>query len=286
MLTALLGVLTVQAGETQPAPIPAPTFSITLGGRTACVTPSHSGQARADGGAIDVVAASGTLSATLTGTVAANAHLGCTGSACETFHLAQEFEITCSDANVKTVSLTLDSTLVGFLHSRHKASAQMKLATAVVAPIDWDDSPLSVSHPLQAVEGTQAQLCNQHLVPLTIPSLPVGRYVLKADLIINAVAGGLCDGHSVADFSPSTTLPADWVRTRDPFQGVDKKNFGFSLILSAAVDDPAATKSAASARSSSTKVVKASVAPKERRTASATRPIPADAKGFDRVMRR
>ena len=109
MLAALFGVLTVQAGETQPAPIPAPTFSITLGGRTACVTPSHSGQARADGGAIDVVAGSGTLSATLTGTVAANAHLGCTGSACETFHLVQEFEITCSDPNVKTVSLTLDS---------------------------------------------------------------------------------------------------------------------------------------------------------------------------------
>ena len=227
ILAALFGVLTVQAGETQPAPIPAPTFSITLGGRTACVTPSHSGQARADGGAIDVVAASGTLSAVLTGTVAANAHLGCTGSACETFHLVQEFEITCSDANVKTVSLTLDSSLVGYVRSRHKAGAQMKLATAVVAPVNWDDSPLSVGHPIQVVEGTQAQLCNQHLVPLTVPSMPVGRYVLKADFIIDAVAGGLCDGHSVADFSPTTALPADWVRTRDPFQGVEQEEFWF-----------------------------------------------------------
>jgi hypothetical protein len=162
----------------------------------------------------------------------------------------------------------------------------MKLATAIVAPANWDDSPLSVGHPIQVVDGTEAQLCNQHLVPLTVPSMPVGRYVLKADFIIDAVAGGLCDGHSVADFSPTTALPADWVRTRDPFQGVDKKNFGFSMNLTAAVDDPAAARSAASARTLSTKVVKASVAPKERQTASATRPIPADAKGFDRVMRR
>ena len=122
MLVALFGELTV-AGRRDPARHPSgSTFSITLGGRTACVTPSHSGQARADGGAIDVVAASGTLSAVLTGTVAANAHLGCTGSACETFHLVQEFEITCSDSNVKIVSLTLDSSLVGFMRSRHKAS--------------------------------------------------------------------------------------------------------------------------------------------------------------------
>ena len=286
VLVALLGELTVQAGETQPAPIPAPTFSITLGGRTACVTPSHSGQARADGGAIDVVATSGTLSAVLTGTAAANAHLGCTGSACETFHLVQEFEITCSDPAVKTVSLTLDSSLVGYVRSRHKAGAQMKLATAVVAPVNWDDSPLSVGHPIQVVSGTQAQLCNQHLVPLTVPSMPVGRYVLKAEFIIDAVAGGLCDGHAVADFSPTTGLPADWVRTRDPFQGVNKKNFGFSLILTAAVDAAAAARSAASARTLSSKVVKASTAPAARQTATATRPIPSDAKGFDRVMRR
>ena len=286
MLVALVGELTVEAGESQPAPIPAPTFSITLGGRTACVTPSHSGQARADGGAIDVVASSGTLAATLTGTVAANAHLGCTGSACETFHLVQEFEITCSDPNVKTVSLTLDSTLVGFVRSRYKAGAQMKVATAVVVPANWDDSPLTAGHPIQVVEGTQAQLCNQHLVPLTVPLMPLGRYVLKAEFVIDAVAGGVCDGHSVADFSPSTTLPADWVRTRDPFQGVDKKNFGFTLLLTAAAADSVVPKSAASARTSSSKVVKASVAPQTRQTATATRPITADAKGFDRVMRR
>jgi hypothetical protein len=286
MYTALIGVLMVQAGEGPPEAIPAPTYNILLGGRTACVTPNQLCQARADGGAIDVVAGAGTLSAFLTGTVAANAHLGTTGSACETFHLVQEFEITCSDPTVKTVSLTLESSLVGFVRSRHKAGAQMKLASAVVAPVSRDGmSPLSVDHPMQAVEGTQAQLCNQHLLPLTVERMPVGRYVLKAEFAIDAVAGGLCDGHSVSDFSPSTTLPADWVRTRDPFQGVDKKNFGFFLILTAAVDGPTAAKPTASARTSSPEVIKASAPRMTRRKETAPRPIPPDAKGFERILR-
>src|SRR5262249_21913217 len=148
--------------------------------RIACVTPSQSCQARADGGAIDVLTGSGTLSAVLTGTVAANAHLGSTGSACEKFHLVQEFEITCSDPKVKTVSLTLDSSLVGFVRSRHKAGAQMKAATAVVAPMNSEYSPLSIAHPMQASLGAQAHLCNQHHVPVTVSSMPLGRYILKA----------------------------------------------------------------------------------------------------------
>src|SRR5205085_30714 len=112
-----------------PAPLPSPTFTIALGSRSACVTPTQSCQARADGGTIDVLATSNSLTAVLTGTVAANAHLGSTGAAVETFHLVREFEITCSDPNVKHVSLTLDSALVGYVRSRHKAGASMKMAT-------------------------------------------------------------------------------------------------------------------------------------------------------------
>ncbi len=63
--------------------------------------------------------------------------------------------------------------------------------------------------------------------------MPLGKYVLVADFVLACDAGGLTDGHSAADFSPSTALPSDWVRTRDPFQGVDKKDFGFKLVLTA-----------------------------------------------------
>jgi hypothetical protein len=286
MLAALSGLFTDQPAIPPIASAPAPTFSITLGTRTACVTPSQSCQARADGGAIDVVAASGRLSTTLTGTVAANAHLCSTGTACEMFHLVQEFEITCSDSSVRSVSLTLESSLVGFLRSRHKAGAQMKVATAIVSPVNSVGRVLSVDHPFQVVEGADGRLCNQHLAPVTLPTMPLGRYVLTADFIIDSSASGLCDGHSVADFSPSTALPADWVRARDPFQGVDKKNFGYSLVLTAAADDSALARPGASARTSTPSVIKVSVAPRVRNAATAPRPIPVDAKGFDRLMRR
>jgi hypothetical protein len=220
------------------------------------------------------------LNAFLTGTAAANAHLGSTGIAVETFHLVQEFEITCSDPNVKHVSLTLDSALVGYVRSRHKAGASMKMATAMIRPASWDDSPLAIAHPMHCVNGNEAQLCNQHLEPLVVPSMPVGRYVLTADFLIDATAGGLCDGHSVADFSPSTSLPADWIRTKDPFQGVDKKNFGFALTLTVSADNPDAVKSASRPTPTrSPEVVKASA------TMTAPRPkaIPATAKGFERA---
>jgi hypothetical protein len=181
---------------------------------------------------------------------------------------------------VKTVTLTLDSALVGYVRSRYKAAAHMRVASAVVRPVNWDNSPVSLAHPIQAVEGKEAHLCNQHLPPLSIPSMPVGRYVLQADFFIDAVAGGLCDGHAVADFARDTTLPADWVRTRDPFQGVDRKSFGFTLNLAATPDAPPA---GLTAQALTPEVVLTSVTafkPPRRAT-----PIPADAKGFERLMR-
>jgi hypothetical protein len=64
--------------------------------------------------------------------------------------------------------------------------------------------------------------------------MPLGRYTLVANFVLDTRASGVCDSHSVADFDPDTTLPADWVRTRDPFQGVSKKAFGFTFSVAAA----------------------------------------------------
>ncbi len=215
------------------------------------MTPKTRGQARADGGIIDVSVAGNTLSATLTGTTAANAFLTSTGSASQSFHLVQEFELACSDLSVKAADLTLDSALVGYIRSRHKAGASMVKACAEVSPLTENvvAPAMLISHPAQAVEGNDGRLCNQHLPPVKVAGLPMGRYVMVADFIITAEGGGVCDGHGVADFSPTTALPADWVRLRDPFQGVDKKNFGFTLSLAADPADsgqPAAAKPVAS----------------------------------------
>ena len=211
-----------------------PTISITLGPRTACVTPETTRQARADGGIVDIVLPSpNVLAANLTGTAAANAVLGCESSVSQTFHLEQEFEIAASETGIRDVALTLESTLVGLVRARHKGSAGVRLASAKICPVGWPESPLVVMHPAFVVAATGAKLCNQRLPPIKIPTMPVGLYVLVADFVLVSDAAGLTDGHSAADFSPTTTLPADWVRARDPFQGVDKKDFGFHLTLTA-----------------------------------------------------
>ena len=64
--------------------------------------------------------------------------------------------------------------------------------------------------------------------------MPVGRYTLTVTFVLETRASGVCDSHAVADFSPDTALPPEWVRTRDPFQGVSKKSFGFTATLIAA----------------------------------------------------
>jgi hypothetical protein len=73
--------------------------------------------------------------------------------------------------------------------------------------------------------------------------MPVGRYTLVADFALDTTASGVCNAHAVADFSPDTTLPADWVRMRDPFHGVSKKSFGFSFSISAGAPSGATTAS-------------------------------------------
>jgi hypothetical protein len=223
---------------TPPMP-PPPAFAFALNARYACVTPQVSGHARADGGFIDVqMPTPNALAIRMTGTAAANSHLACTGTASETFHLVQEFEITSSDPAITSVVLTLDSALVGYVRSKHKAGACARLANVSVTPAGWDNTPLMLAHPPLCVEGTSARLCNQHLPPLQGPPMSVGRYCLTADFVIDATAGGICDGHAVADFSPDTALPADWVRMRDPFQGVAKSAFGYSITLTAAPAGP------------------------------------------------
>lgn len=216
-----------------PPPLPAREYTIGLGARHACVTPQHRGLARAEGGFIDVGAAQGGLTVSMTGASAANAYLGCTGTASESFQLVQEFEITSTDPSARWVVLTLDSALTGFVRSKGRASARVRRADISVTPCDWVGPPLTLAHPPMTVSGTQGRLCNQHLPPCEGMPMPLGRFTLVANFIIDASASGLCDAHAVADFSPDTQLPADWVRTRDPFQGVSKQPFGFRSTLTA-----------------------------------------------------
>jgi hypothetical protein len=226
---------TATASGSAAAPAPPPTYTINLKARHACVTPHTKKLARVDGGFIDVVSPTPqSVIVTMTGTTAASSYLGCSGAATAEFEMAQELEITCSDPSVQTVSLTLDSALVGFVRSKGHAGAAVRVAEVSVTPEGWDGTPLTLWYPPFGVTGKDGRLCNQHLPPVQDMPMPIGRYVISARFALDTQARGVCDDHAAADFSPDTTLPADWVRTKDPFQGVSKKSFGFTFMLTAA----------------------------------------------------
>ncbi len=285
LFVAVFGAWSALATAEDPVALPAMplsrgVYSITLGGRSACVTPSHRGQARAEGGQIDMTSPnSNALTAVLSGSVAANAYLGCPGSASERSQLVQEFEITCSDKNVKTATMSLDSVLAGFVRSKHRAGAGMRLATARVCPVGSTQPVMVITHPTLAAQGNDGRHCNQHLPTLEVSGLPLGRYALTAEFVLEAEAFGIADAHAHADFSPSGSLPSDWVRTRDPFQGVDKKNFGFSLTLTVAADEATAI----SQRRNRTSDVRQATVVMPAQKASAPRQIPINEKGFGRL---
>jgi hypothetical protein len=276
-------VATAQAPEALPAiSVSRPEYSLTLGGRSACVTPSHRGQSRAEGGQIDVTSPnSNALAAVLSGSVAANAYLGCPGSAAERFQLVQEFEITCSDKNIKTAKMSLDSVLAGFVRSKHRSGAGTRLATAKICPVGSSQPVMVITHPTLAVEGTDGRHCNQNLPTLEVSGLPLGSYTITAEFVLEAQAFGIADAHSHADFSPSGSLPSDWVRTRDPFQGVDKKNFGFSFILTVAADEATTI----SGRRNQTSGVRQASVVMPTQAASRARQISINEKGFGRLSK-
>jgi hypothetical protein len=242
----LVNLAMIGAAEAQPPSAPAiaspaasaasppPTYTITLHTRHACVTPDSRCLARAEGGFIEVTTPSpNALTTTMTGTVASNSYLCTTGGASEKFQLVQDLEITCSDPKQTSVALTLDTALVGFVRSKGKAGACVRIAQVCLTPAGLPGMPMTVAYPPLCVEGTGGQLCNQHLPPLEVPVMPVGRYTLTATMVLDTRASGVCDSHAVADFSPDTSLPPEWVRVRDPFQGVSKKSFGFTATITA-----------------------------------------------------
>ena len=218
----------------QPAPPSPVSYTITLGPRRACAQPSTGKLAVAEGGTVEVETASpDTLSALLSGTTAASAYLGCRSDASMTVDLYQEFEVAASDPSAGLVVFQLDSTLVGALRSKHKGGARVRTASATISPLGAPCAPLALSHPPQAVEGTGGRLCNLRLNTIQGPPMPVGRYVLTARFTIEADAAGLADGHSAADFAPEVSLADPFARSRDPFQGASKKEFGFDVTIKA-----------------------------------------------------
>ena len=210
-----------------PAKLPDPTYTIALKTRHACVTPHAHRLARVEGGFIEVDApVPNTVVATMTGTAAANSYLGCTGTATENFQLVQDFEITGSDPTIRTVALTLDTSLVGFVRSKGRAGAWVRRAEVSVTPVDSPGMPMVQAYPSLTVEGTGGQLCNQHLPPLEVRGDAVGalhpgrdlctrhagQWCLRLSRRRRLLAGHLAAGRMGADARPISGRVQEVVR--------------------------------------------------------------------------
>src|SRR5262249_42034473 len=112
-------------------------------------------------------------------------------------------------------------------------TACVRLASAVISPAGWSSAPLSVSYPLYCVSGAQGYKYETPAEPAKTAPLPLGHYVLQANFVIEAEAGGFLDGHATAIFvSASETLDA-WEREHDPYKGDSHDGYGFNLTVKA-----------------------------------------------------
>lgn len=211
-----------------------------------CVLPGKHGDGLSEGGKIKVENPEpNELKATLTGVAAAHCFVGCHSSALQTFQLVQEFDLTSTDPNITQASVSLECSLNGYVRSVNKGSACLRLARATVTAPSWPTSPLSTSFAPACASGPCGQaLYQQEYKSPEEPLLPLGRYVLVADMVIEASSDGLVNGHGVADFS-SDDLPDGWKQEHDPFKDQDRKDFGFSITVKATAPN---AKQAASAR--------------------------------------
>ena len=218
----------------------APPFEFAIQGKTDAVSPYTAHDAKVEEGKIDVATDKNTLTVTMTGGAGANVFLGAHSEAMQSFRLIQEFDVTSTDPKVSQVILSLDTKLVGFVRSKHKASACVHIASITVTPAGWGTSPLAASlprpcvgpnpHPLGAANGSMVK---DPLPTITSEPLPLGRYVIDASFVITADANGLLDAHSTAIFSPEPTELDPWEREHDPYNGEDKAGYGFTSVITA-----------------------------------------------------
>ena len=227
-----------------------PPISFTLANASNNVTPYTQCDAKTEEGKIDVSTENNVLKVVMTGGVGANVFIGCESVATQCFQLVQEFEIASSDEKVREVTLAIDVGLVGFVRSKHKASACVQGACVTVYPLGGG-APLTLTPNRPCVAGPNGHCVgpigaiNKDPLPtLTSPPLPLGRYVLQADLLLQATAAGFLDAHSTAIFSPEPKELDPWEREHDPYKGEDKAGYGLTTFITATPAGAPATSNA------------------------------------------
>jgi hypothetical protein len=204
---------------------------IKLRNKSDSITPERHGAGMAESGKITVAARGGTLSATLTGAAYAHCYIGVHSDGLLHVRVVQEFEVALPDGPGSLVSLKLSGKLDGYLRREGAGTACLRSAQAAVYPAGCGDAVLWLAFP-SLCDGPCGAGRYQQEFEVPARTLPVGYYVLVADLVPEASVEGLCRGHAESVFAPSPRA-GTWASHRNPFAQVEDQHFGLVITVKA-----------------------------------------------------
>ena len=221
---------------------PAPDVSISLGKRTAQVTPSRVRCNHTGGGNIDVQQPSAdTLVVTMTGAAVAYGSPAGAASAALDFMLTQAFDVSFDKPAVKACKLTVEARVIGFLRS-HKLGSAEQSGSAGVTGVGCPG--LSIAVPSHAVAGGENLSVNDKEGPVSLVLPAAGTFCLTQQFRVSASMPRAvlpCKAPS-AEFAPDPALDPLWISAKEPFKGAKKADLGFQVTLKVAPQDlPEAT---------------------------------------------
>ncbi len=216
---------------------PPPDVSISLGKRTAQVTPSRVRCNHTGGGNIDVQQPSAdTLVVTMTGAAVAYGSPAGAASAALDFVLSQAFDVSFDKPTVKAAKLTLECRLIGFLRSHKTGTAEVSGA----ASVGGAGCPgLAVPVPSHAVGGCESLSVNDKEGPVSVVLAAAGTFCLTQTFRVSATMPKAflpCKAPS-AEFAPDPALDPLWISAKEPFKGAKKGDLGFQVTLKVAPQD-------------------------------------------------
>ena len=124
--------------------------------------------------------------------------------------------------------------LGGYVRTEKHSAAALRQADAVIYPVTGGPSITIGFTTCSASDGT-ATACVADS-PGEPQLMPAGRYVLVMNLVLDASAGGVFRGHSVAVFAPGFNA-GEWRKEADEIADLDDASFGLSITLKATRPD-------------------------------------------------
>jgi hypothetical protein len=230
-LLALVLPLSLTAGVRSDNATPAPAVSFLLRDRHGHVTPARSIATYSGGGLVDVQQPTpDTVVVTMTGAVVAAAHPCHAMSASMTFDLEQCFDMVFEKPDVKAAKLAVEGRVTGLLRGGRAGSASESNGCATITC--GDNVLVTVCVPDHGANGCENLSINDRSGP-EAALLGGGPHMLHASWRIAASQPKALLGRSAsADFAPDPAVDPLWVGgPRDPFHGLNKKDFGFQVIL-------------------------------------------------------